>query len=235
MRILALADKESKNYWDYYSPGKLDGIDLIISCGDLSPHYLSFLATFTHAPVIYVRGNHDDNYKDIPPDGCICIEDTIYEYKGVRILGLGGSVRYKLGDNQYTQSEMKYKVWKLWFKLKRHKGFDILVTHSPARGIGDGDDRPHMGFEAYVNLLNKYNPKYFLHGHVHATYGRQYKRHKTYNDTLIINPYESYIFDFETEYDEQFEKIRERELKAAEEKIEAAKEKLNNVITKENR
>ena len=58
----------------------LDGIDLILSSGDLNPHYLSFLATFTTAPVLYVHGNHDDKYEKIPPDGCICIEDQIYDY-----------------------------------------------------------------------------------------------------------------------------------------------------------
>ena len=45
MRILLLADEESKYYWDYFEKKKLEGIDLIISCGDLAPQYLSFLAT----------------------------------------------------------------------------------------------------------------------------------------------------------------------------------------------
>ena len=197
MKILAIADKESKNLWDFYTPGKLDGIDLIISCGDLHPHYLSFLATFTHAPILYVHGNHDDKYEQIPPDGCICIENKIYVHEGVRILGLGGSLRYKDGIHQYEQSEMDRRVKKMWFALKKHKGFDILVTHSPARGIGDGDDRPHFGFHAFVKLLEKYSPKYFLHGHVHTSYGRQYKR-------LIINAYETYLFEYETEYEKEY-------------------------------
>ena len=47
MKILAIADVESKYLWDYFEKSKLEGIDLIISCGDLDPHYLSFLATFT--------------------------------------------------------------------------------------------------------------------------------------------------------------------------------------------
>lgn len=64
MRILALADKESRNYWDFYTPGKLDGIDLIISCGDLDAQFLNFLATFSHAPIIYICGNHDDMYQN---------------------------------------------------------------------------------------------------------------------------------------------------------------------------
>ncbi len=208
MRILAIADSESKNLWDFYQPGKLDGIDLIISCGDLNPLYLSFLATFTHAPVIYVHGNHDAKYLDIPPDGCISIEDDIYEFQGIRILGLGGSMRYKPGPFMYDDKEMRSRVRKLWFKLKRKKGFDILVAHSPARGIGDGEDLPHRGFNVFQELLDKYKPKYYLHGHVHTTYGRQYKRLNAYQDTLIINPYETYIFDYETEYDAQIEKTR---------------------------
>ena len=87
MKILAIADEESKYLWDFFEKSKLEGIDLIISCGDLDPRYLSFLATFTSAPVLYVHGNHDDKYERIPPDGCICIDDTIYVHEGVRILG----------------------------------------------------------------------------------------------------------------------------------------------------
>ncbi len=213
MRILALADKESKNYWDYYQPGKLEGIDIIISCGDLDPRFLSFLATFTHAPVLYVHGNHDDKYERIPPDGCISIEDKIYLYEGVRILGLGGSMKYKPGSHQYTDRQMDMRVRKLSWQIRKNKGFDILVTHSPAYEVGDGEDLPHRGFKVFRELLDKYSPKYFLHGHVHMTYGREYKRHRTYKDTLIINPYESYIFEYETEYENEFEKIKAREEK----------------------
>lgn len=208
MRILVIADTESKNYWDFYSPGKLDDIDLIISCGDLNPHYLQFLVTFAHCPLLYVRGNHDGRYEKDPPDGCVCIEDYIYKYNGVRIMGLGGSLRYNKGPYQYEQDEMRKRVKKLWISLRRHKGFDILVTHAPAYRIGDGEDRCHTGFEAFVELIDKYRPKYFLHGHVHTSYGRKFKRLNAYNETLIINGYETYIFDYETEYEDNFEKTK---------------------------
>ena len=117
MKILAIADVESKYLWDYFEKSKLEGIDLIISCGDLDPRYLSFLATFTSAPVLYVHGNHDDKYERIPPEGCICIDDKIYVHEGVRILGLGGSMRYKPGEHQYTEWEMRRRVFKLFPKL----------------------------------------------------------------------------------------------------------------------
>lgn len=197
MKILAIADEESAYLWDYFEKSKLEGIDLIISCGDLKPQYLSFLATFTSAPVIYVHGNHDEKYKHTPPEGCICIEDQIYVYKGVRILGLGGSMEYTSGDHQYTEKAMQKRVRKLRRQLFRNKGFDILVTHAPAFGLNDGDDLPHRGFQVFNTLIEKYNPKYFLHGHVHMRYGRKHVRFDTCGGTKVINAFERCVFEYE--------------------------------------
>ncbi|MEE1314987.1 MAG: metallophosphoesterase family protein [Faecalimonas sp.] len=199
MRILAIADEESPYLWDYFEKSKLEGIDLIISCGDLDARYLSFLATFTSAPVLYVHGNHDDKYKDLEPEGCICIEDKIYVHNGVRILGLGGSMRYHPGEHQYSEKEMKKRARhrKLRRQIRKHKGFDILVTHAPAYGVNDGEDLPHRGFEEFLRLMELYAPKFFLHGHVHLRYGLRHKRCDKYLDTTIINACERYVFDFE--------------------------------------
>lgn len=195
MKILLLADKESLYLWDYFEKSKLEGIDLILSCGDLHPHYLSFLATFFQGPVLYVHGNHDGCYKDTPPEGCICIDGKLYEYQGVRILGLGGSMRYKTGEHQYTQKQMNRRIQKLRFSLWRKKGFDILLTHSPAWQLNDGKDLPHNGFKGFLYLLEKYTPRYFIHGHVHLSYGAGVKRSYTYQDTTVINAYERYIIE----------------------------------------
>ncbi|HCJ08109.1 MAG TPA: metallophosphoesterase [Lachnospiraceae bacterium] len=197
MNILVLADEESKYLWDYFEKSKLDGIDLIISCGDLKPQYLSFLATFAKVPILYVHGNHDAVYDETPPDGCICIDDDLYVYKGIRILGLGGSRCYNFGTYQYTEKEMRSRIFKLRRKLRKYGGFDILATHAPAFELNDGEDLPHRGFEAFRDLLDKYRPKYFLHGHVHLTYNWQQKRECTYNDTTtVINAYERYLFEY---------------------------------------
>ena len=197
MKVLAIADEESKLLWDYFDKSYLEGIDLILSCGDLKPQYLSFLATFTHVPILYVHGNHDERYDTVPPEGCICIEDKIYVHDGVRILGLGGSMRYKPGEHQYTESEMRRRVRRMWWKLRLNKGFDILLTHSPAYQLNDGNDLPHRGFEAFRNLMDKYKPAYFVHGHVHLNYGRKFPRLSVYNKTQVINAYEKYIFDID--------------------------------------
>lgn len=200
MRILAIGDEESKYLWDYFKKEKLEGIDLILSSGDLNPSYLSFLATFTTAPVLYVHGNHDDKYEYRPPEGCICIEDDIYVHEGIRILGLGGSMSY-IPDaiNQYTEKQMKKRVRKLRWKIFRKKGFDILLTHAPAYHKNDGEDLPHRGFQVFNVLLEKHKPKFHIHGHVHMNYGRNYKRYDKNMDTHVINSYERCVFDFEDE------------------------------------
>lgn len=196
MKILAISDQESKWLWDYFKKENLEGIDLILSAGDLKPQYLSFLATFTSAPILYVHGNHDERYEQTPPEGCICIEDEIYVHEGIRILGLGGSMRYRPGNHQYTEKEMKKRVKKLKWKLFRHGGFDILLTHAPAFGVNDGTDIPHKGFEVFHVLLKKYEPRFFIHGHMHLDYGRDAKRLDNYQGTQIINAHEKYIFEY---------------------------------------
>ncbi len=195
MRILFISDEESKEYWDYFRKESFADVDLIVSCGDLKPEYLSFLVTMTSVPVLYVHGNHDDRYEKRPPEGCICIEDDIYEYKGIRLLGLGGSYRYREGVNQYTDSEMRKRVRRLWRKLWWKKGFDILVTHAPAYGINDEDTLSHRGFSVFVDLIKKYKPRYFVHGHVHMNYGRQFPREDSLGDTKIINAYCRHIVE----------------------------------------
>lgn len=195
MRILFLADEESLGYWDYYRKEAFEGIDLIVSCGDLNAEYLSFLTTMTTLPVLYIRGNHDDKYEKHPPEGCICIEDDIYEFEGIRILGLGGSHRYKPGVNQYTEKQMRKRVKRLRTKLFLKRGFDILVTHAPAYGVNDTDTQCHRGFEIFGELIEKYKPKYFVHGHVHMNYGRQFPREAMIGDTKVINAYNHYIVE----------------------------------------
>ena len=197
MKIMALSDQECPMLWDYLDRRRLEGVDLILSCGDLDPKYLSFVATFAHAPVLYVHGNHDDRYASVPPEGCICVEDQIYTWKGVRILGLGGSVRYKQnGAHQYTQRQMDWRALRRRLELFRKGGFDILLTHAPALGLNDGDDLAHMGFDTFNTLMDLYKPRYFVHGHVHMNYGSQYPRLSSYGDTQVINAFESYTFEY---------------------------------------
>lgn len=195
MRILLLADEPDVRLWDHLDRSLLEDIDLVISCGDLPAEYLSFITCFTSAPILYVHGNHDTRYEKKPPEGCICIEDTIYNFRGLRIMGLGGSMRYKPGAHQYTDREMSRRIRKLRLKLWLGGGVDMVVTHAPMRGVGDAEDPAHRGFESFRALVEKYRPAYFIHGHVHKSYNFRFRREQKVSDTTIINAWTSYIIE----------------------------------------
>ena len=195
MKILSVSDEECPALWDYYQPGRLKEYDLILSCGDLSSRYLSFLVTMARCPVLYVHGNHDGAYRQEPPEGCDCIDDHIVEYNGLRILGLGGCRKYHPGPHQYTDQQMRMRIAKLRWQLWRSGGVDIVVTHAAPEGLGDADDPAHWGFTALRELLDRYQPAYLVHGHVHLSYGHDIPRELHYNGTRIINACELYVFE----------------------------------------
>ncbi len=190
MKILVIGDLESRALWDYFDPARVEGVDLIISCGDLDPDYLEFLVTLSRCPLMYVHGNHDEKYAQSPPEGCDCIEDRIVTYKGFRILGLGGSLRYRNGTFMYSENQMRMRVFKAGLKSIPCGGVDILVTHAPARGWGDLEDYPHRGFECFNSFLEKKKPQLMLHGHVHRNYGHFVRERVHDCGTRMINAYE---------------------------------------------
>ena len=195
MKILFVADEECKYYYDYFQPGRLDEFDLIISCGDLKQEYLSFLVTMAHCPVLYVHGNHDRSYETRPPEGCDCIDGHLVTVNGVRILGLGGVPKYSDGPFQYTEREMKRRLFFLKRKIRKAGGVDIIVTHAPVQGHGDGEDWAHRGFGVFTELIDRWHPKYLVHGHIHLNYGHNIPRTTEYNGTTIVNAGERYILD----------------------------------------
>ena len=203
MKILAISDEECAALWEYYTPGRLNDYDLIISCGDLKPEYLSFLVTMAHCPVLYVHGNHDGSYEKHPPEGCDCIDDALVVYRGIRILGLGGCRWYHPGPHQYREEQMRRRIRRLWFPLWRAKGVDIVVTHAPPQDIGDGKDPAHRGFQALRPFLEKYRPRYLLHGHVHLR-GLDPRRERHCGATTVINVYERHTLEIpDVPYNEQ--------------------------------
>ena len=195
MKLLLLSDVESPYLWDYYRPGRLSEYDLMLSCGDLKASYLSFLVTMGRSRLLYVRGNHDANYRTNPPEGCECIEDKLVTVNGLRILGLGGSLWYNGGANQYTERQMRRRLWRAGWAVRRAGGVDIVLTHAPPRGYGDAEDAAHRGFECFEDFLNKYEPKYLVHGHVHMNYGRNIPRVVQHGATQIVNAWERFVLD----------------------------------------
>jgi Icc-related predicted phosphoesterase len=196
VKILALADEPSRALWDFNTRERLEGVDLILSCGDLPAEYLEYLTNFTTAPILYVHGNHDGKYAEHEPGGCVCIEDRIYVWNGLRIAGLGGCMRYSDREQfQYTERQMAHRAARLRLRARRAGGIDMLVTHAPARGLNDQPDPAHIGFDCFNRLLDDCAPGWFIHGHVHLRYDCRLPRTCTHGPTTVINASERYLFE----------------------------------------
>lgn len=200
MKILAVSDIESRFIWDHFDPEIFKPMDLIISCGDLKASYLSFLVTMIPAPLFYVHGNHDSSFLSNPPDGCTCVDGKIVEYKGLKIGGLGGCRGTKEDCCQYSDGQMWKRTRKLEADIKRKKGLDILVTHAPPLGFGDGDDVFHRGFEAFLYINEMYEPKFHFFGHRHLS-GSPVNSQAIikYGATTLVNASGYRIIEMETE------------------------------------
>ena len=195
MKLLIVSDEEDPLLWDYYRPERLEGVSLILSAGDLKASYLNFLVTMGNRPLLYVHGNHDTAYEEAPPEGCVCVEDRLVIVNGLRILGLGGSFRYNGEPLQYTERQMALRVFRAGCLCRLAGGLDILLTHAPPRGWGDMEDLPHRGFSCFLPLLDRWKPRYLLHGHIHQRYQVNGQRVRQYGETTIINVNGSYTLE----------------------------------------
>lgn len=187
MKLLLISDQEEPYLWDYYKPGRLNGYDLILSAGDLKPAYLRFLVTMANRPLLYVHGNHDVCYASDEPEGCDCVDGLFTVCKGLRILGFGGCCWYNGMPHQYTEKQMERRIRKTRRAVKKAGGVDIILTHAPARGFGDGDDPAHRGFDCFTRLIEEYRPRFFIHGHQHLNYKTFSERIQHCGETTIIN------------------------------------------------
>ena len=187
MRILTVSDFIDKSLTQMVEDKTLEPVDLIISCGDLAPEYLSFLRDRLDKPLFYVKGNHDIRYSLSNPVGCKNIHARIVRFKSINILGLEGSIWYNGGVNQYTDKEMKKIIFGMWFSIWRKGGIHMVITHAPPRHIHDAQDPCHIGFESFVKLIDKRKPGFFIHGHIHKDFKKHEDRITIVHTTKVVN------------------------------------------------
>jgi Icc-related predicted phosphoesterase len=195
MKVLSVSDRVVQELYDQFNPDLVQGVELIFACGDLPPEYLTFLRDRVGAPLYYVLGNHDIRYQDAPPTGCTYTHGQIIRIGEHRLLGLSGSRWYNGGQNQYHESEMQKLIRSLWLKILLAGGIDIILTHAPPRHIHDAPDRCHNGFASYRRLIDKYSPRWFIHGHIHTMFTTDSERMTIVNSTRILNTYGHVLFE----------------------------------------
>jgi uncharacterized protein len=199
MKIMTVSDRVEPSLIPTHGPQPVQGIDLILSCGDLPPEYLAQLHDAFHAPLFYVRGNHDIRYDSASPRGCRDLNGQIEEFGGIKFLGIEGSRWYNGGPNQYTENQMRHIVFGLRPKLWWRKGVDIIFTHAPPRHIHDAEDLCHRGFKSFKRLIERYRPAYFIHGHIHTHFDNPSERITHINETKVVNTYGHYIFEIKAD------------------------------------
>ena len=195
MKILAISDVVESVLYGTGLSSYAEGVEAVISCGDLPFEYLEYVVTISGVPLYYVRGNHDPTKDKGVPAGCTPLDGRVVRAGDLTLAGLSGSRRYSEGPNQYTEREMRRRAYKLSTKiflnsLGSGKKPDIFVTHAPPCGLGDLDDPCHAGFETFISLIDRYNPPLWLNGHVHL-YGPEVagKRVTSRGATRVVNVY----------------------------------------------
>jgi Icc-related predicted phosphoesterase len=196
MKILSVADTVVKNLLEPVGGGPaIADIDLILACGDLPPEYLSALRHRYDTPLLYVLGNHDLRYGKSPPVGCIHLHQQIVTIGDIRITGFSGSRWYNGNINQYTEKQMAGFIRKMRFSLWRSRGVDLVITHASPRFIHDAEDPCHRGFRVFLEFINKYQPRYFIHGHIHALFENDSERLTRVKSTSVINSYGYHVLE----------------------------------------
>lgn len=185
--MLAVSDEVDEAL--YVDVRSARGAELILACGDLPFDYLAYLMDAVRAPLVFVPGNHDPDVRGyrtsragltlragMParppwPPGAVNADGRVVDVLGLRIAGLGGCLRYHDGPNQYSERQQQWRAAGLARRARwrgrdgRHP--DVLLTHAPPRGVGDGDDAPHRGFACLHRLVDRLQVPLLLHGHVH--------------------------------------------------------------------
>jgi len=169
-----------------------EGVEAVISCGDLPFDYLEYIITLLGAPLYYVLGNHDPEGPE-RPEGCTPLDGRVVEAGDLVLAGLSGSRRYSGGPNQYTERQMRRRARALSIRILGRKlagrpAPQVFVTHAPPFGLGDREDPAHIGFESFLGLIDRHKPSLWLHGHVHL-YGPEGQRGEHRGETKIVNAF----------------------------------------------
>lgn len=207
MKILAVADAVSPVIYSSNFPNNLPPFDLVLSAGDMPGHVLEFMATKLTVQPVFVLGNHGNGFLRSSdtgerrlPGGCINAHGRVVEVGGVLIAGIEGSPRYRPGDQQYSQLQMRgfaaaMTPTLLYHRLTKGRAVDILLTHAAPAGPHEGADHPHRGVPAFNRFVERWHPRLHVHGHVHLEGANAPRSYVTEGGVRVVNAYEFTLID----------------------------------------
>lgn len=174
MRILAFSDLHLDTAARDAVLAAAAGADLVIGAGDFASRrqgLRSFMAAF--APIadkaVFVPGNNETAEELRGATAARVLHGETTAVAGIRIAGLGAAVPPlpPLPWHSFDLTEAEAEAM-----LAGIDGADILVSHSPPRGVCDrhGQLGP-IGSVAVLAAARRIAPRYLLCGHVHDDWG----------------------------------------------------------------
>jgi hypothetical protein len=190
VRILAVSDEPDPSLDSPATREGLGKLDMIIGAGDLQPEYLAFVSDAFHAPLRYVRGNHDvgsawtHSERTLLPEPMP--EATVIREAGLSLIGFSGSPVYSHRGHEVSATRMWSRAIRGWIRARGREPI-LVVSHTPPRDVNDDDDLTHRGFTSFRWLADRLRAPLWLHGHTALVRRGLDDRCARYGDTLFYN------------------------------------------------
>lgn len=209
MRVLSVSDEVVAYLQSEGIHQKLGALDAIVGCGDLPPSYLEYLVSVLNVPCLYVNGNHNEpevrasGKTTAQPDGCEHLDLRTCFVGGLLFAGASGVLKYRPGLYQYSEQAWQYRMITLTARVliaqqRYRRKLDVLITHTPPAGLHDATGA-HRGPAALRQFVERMQPRYVIHGHIHLNYGYGDQSPLTHGNSLIINTHGYRLLEIEVE------------------------------------
>ncbi|MDD9730078.1 metallophosphoesterase family protein [Mameliella sp. AT18] len=187
MRVLAFSDLHLSRRHARALVEASGEADLVIGAGDFChvreglDEAMSLLEGVP-APMVVVPGNSETakELRAAALSGTTVLHGEGVEVEGLRLFGLGGGIPVTpFGDWSFDLTENQAAEM-----LDRCTGAELLITHSPPKGIADVTSRSvSVGSTAIRDAIARLQPALAVCGHVHDCWGREGR----IGDSRVVN------------------------------------------------
>lgn len=122
-------------------------------------------------PIVGISGNHDDTNL-LSELGITNIHMNTVQFKGVKISGFGGSIKYKDDSSKLLFTNEQSEVM-----LSDFPPCDIFITHDKPcfeKHLNENSIHSHSGLTGIARYIENNRPELHLHGHLHECYVKKH-------------------------------------------------------------
>jgi len=176
-RILAFSDIHRSRDHALDLVARAEEADLVIGAGDFATMRKGLEETMAlFAPIeerlIVVPGNAESAEELSSATGAVVLHGQSVTLNGLTIFGIGAAIpRTPFGEWSFDLDEDAAATM-----LAAAAGADILISHSPPKGLGDVTrDGRSLGSTALRAAIEAHAPRLVLCGHIHDSWGARGK------------------------------------------------------------